>query len=260
MTLSLSFHDNFSFNEPASLISATSGGLVQTTNGNSEIHLCSAKLQIPKIDEHISRPRLAELLQKSTSQIGATLITGRAGTGKTALAAEFAKNYENVAWYSVEATDSDWETFSRYLIASFVQIGVVVDKTSKDVVPLVENLSAQVIEQQKKQSSTLLVLDDIHHVFDAEWFSEFFTTMLYLFAPHIHLLLLSRSSPAVPLWRLRSKQVLGVVDEKLLIFNEAETIELFERNGKSKKTAHLARKKSYGRISKLREMLEETTV
>ena len=53
------------------------------------------------------RPFFALILKKSSSQNGATLVTGRAETGKSALAAEFAAGYERVAWYLIDTAETD---------------------------------------------------------------------------------------------------------------------------------------------------------
>jgi ATP/maltotriose-dependent transcriptional regulator MalT len=62
----------------------------------------------------------------------------------------------------------------------------------------------------------LIVLDDIHHLFDAHWFGDFFNLLLYSLPAGSHLLMLCRSRPPGPVWRLRSKQMLDVLDERSL--------------------------------------------
>ena len=63
-----------------------------------------------------------------------------------------------------------------------------------------------------------------------------------------------------PLWRIRSKQVLGVIDEKLLAFNLDEIKEFFKKHGISDKKAANAHKKSFGRISRLKQFIESTLI
>ena len=62
----------------------------------------------------------------------------------------------------------------------------------------------------------LLVLDNVHHLFDAGWFPEFFRQMIISLGPETRLLMLCRSRPSAPLWRLRSKQMLNVIDETII--------------------------------------------
>ena len=102
------------------------------------------------------------------------------------------------------------------------------------------------------------MLDDIHNIFDAEWFKEFFVALLYGVTPEIHLVLLSRTKPPQPLWRARSKQVLGVIDEKLLTLNADEISELLRANKIAESLIKKAGKKSFGRISHLKQFIERT--
>jgi len=64
--------------------------------------------------------------------------------------------------------------------------------------------------------------------------------------------MMSRSAPPIPLWRFRSKQVLGVIDEKLLSFTCEEAEKLFKLYGLSKTKARKAQKDSFGRILRLK--------
>src|SRR4051794_2998240 len=72
------------------------------------------QLRVPEIGHILSRGRLVDLLDRSTGQFAATLISGRAGTGKTTLAADYARSRANVFWYSVGSADTSWEVFSNY--------------------------------------------------------------------------------------------------------------------------------------------------
>ena len=250
--MNFSFHENISYpdvaNNPEPL------NKPNATTASEEFHLFAEKLRAPQFERYIPRPRLSELLKKSSGQIGATMIIGRAGTGKTTLAMDFAKNYERVAWYRVEATETDWNVFSRYLAESFNEDRLNYKDLPVDVAPFVENLFAR-LAVFGSRDPLLLVFDDIHYIFDTDWFPEFFNTLLFSHAPNIHLLFLSRCNPTLPLWRLRSKQVLSVIDEKLLAFNELETEELFKFNGVSTKNALKEQKKLFGRISKLQDLI-----
>jgi ATP/maltotriose-dependent transcriptional regulator MalT len=120
--------------------------------------------------------------------------------------------------------------------------------------PFVEQLLEKVA--RRGSEPLLVVLDDIHHVFDADWFPEFFVSLLHSLSPRIHLLLLSRSKPPQPLWRLRSKQVLGVIDEKLLAFNLEETGEFLRQHEISPALAERAHAETFGRLSTLKRFIE----
>ncbi|MEO7660365.1 MAG: AAA family ATPase, partial [Pyrinomonadaceae bacterium] len=202
---------------------------VESDNAKQEMHILQDKLRIPGTDALIRRSRIDALLAKSVSQFPATLVSGRAGTGKTSIAANFASNFNKVAWYSVESTDISWPAFSRYFSASLP--GVSGQCCNSDLKKDHEVGQAEIARYMVKNFSgyytgggsetTLIVLDDIHHIFDAVWFDDFFNLLLYSLPPSTHLLLLCRSKPPSPLWRLRSKQMLNVLDERVIAFNLA---------------------------------------
>ena len=225
------------------------------------VKLFADKLRVPPVAEPLSRPRLIEHLGKSLAQFSATLITGRAGTGKTDLAADFARRSDFcVAWYKVETADSDWKIFSSYLLGSINQnCGENFDEFDLDelhVPVMTESLAARFAEAAAEKP-LLIVLDDLHSIFDADWFTDFFTGFVSSLAPNVHLVMIARSAPPLPLWRLRSKQVLGVMEEKLLSYSLAETVELFRKYNLPATIARNAHTLSYGKIAKLTEIIEK---
>jgi len=224
------------------------------------VKLFADKLRVPPVAEPIARPRLIEHLEKSLAQFSATLITGRAGTGKTALAADFARQSDCcVAWYKVETAESDWKVFSRYLSASLdlnCSDADLSESGAMEVSATSESLAAQFVAAAEEKP-VLIVLDDLHSVFDADWFGEFFNSFVPLLAPNVHLLLIARTLPPLQLWRLRSKQVLGVMDEKLLSFTQDETIELFRQHKLTSSAACSAHKLAYGKIARLAEIIKK---
>lgn len=233
------------------------------------LRLIADKLEIPPSGSCIKRPRLCEQLAKSLEHFNMTLVAGRAGTGKTALVADFARNsgYE-VAWYTVEAADADWEFFSNYFLGCFIKLcdeekaAEMQDLISRNgdlSVSQMTEAMAICLAMAAEKKSLLIVLDDAHCVFDAEWFTEFFQTLLIALPTNVHLLMLSRSLPALPLWRMRSKQMLGVIDETQLSFTAEETTALFDKYGIPTETAADAQQQSYGRIAKINQFVEQFT-
>jgi|ERR1035437_578809 ATP/maltotriose-dependent transcriptional regulator MalT len=228
------------------------------------LKLLDEKLQIPHFQNVLTRPRLHDLLDRSTDQFAATLVCGRAGTGKTVLAASHAEVSEKAAWYSIEPADRSWDVFASYFSAALFGIGSQSVKTShrrsltnREAIAefLVENLRAA--ESELGGRGLLLVLDNIHHLYDTFWFADLFNQLIYSLQPNIHVLMLARSKPPAPLWRLRSKQMLNVVDEDVLEFTAGETEQLCKLRGLPKSVAPKVHTASRGRISKLIESLDE---
>jgi len=86
----------------------------------------------------------------------------------------------------------------------------------------------------------LIVIEDLHLVYDAPWIVSFFRTLLPLLPTDVHVVIASRSLPPAPLWRMRSKQNLTVIDEPDLAFTRQEAIQLFELHGLSPDQAAIA--------------------
>lgn len=265
--MTMTFFVNDSFNTDESFFPRDAGG--NTSNpiadpASEDFHILSEKLSIPSFDGVLRRLRLNEMIEKSLSQFGATLISGRSGTGKTALAADFANNRSKVAWYSVESPDVDWRVFSRYfstgLNPSFSSVKTAAlgkPESGDPSTAVMSQFLADVfseLDARADEEPLLIVLDDLHHIFDAPWFGSFFNLLLYSLREDTQLLLLCRSRPPSPLWRLRSKQMLNVIDEKLLAFNCEETTKFFRRAGLSAKTARKAHADSFGRIAKVKQI------
>src|SRR5213594_4752 len=81
-----------------------------------ERHFIQEKITVPPDGLRISRSRLLQVLDGHIASYNATIINGRAGTGKTMLAADLAWHVQRVvAWYKVDAADSDLATFCEYL-------------------------------------------------------------------------------------------------------------------------------------------------
>ena len=217
-----------------------------------ENNLLADKFRVPHLtDGHIPRPRLQRHLRSSLNSIGAVLITGRAGSGKTALAADIARSYASVVWYRVEAADSAWQNFSGYLSEGILNQNFESNVHSVSV--FIEKILS--VPENTGRDPRLIILDDIHNVFDAEWFKEFFSTILFALPPLTHLIFLARSEPSFPLWRLRSKQVLAVFDETLLMFDRAETEMLCSGHAHLIKEIPRLYSESFGRIGKLRALI-----
>jgi LuxR family transcriptional regulator, maltose regulon positive regulatory protein len=207
----------------------------------------------------ISRRRLLNLLSESITCNASTVIQGRAGTGKTLLAADFASRCGRaVAWYTVDASDVDLNIFLRYLAASVARqrtgfaSGIVAQLgQSSSPLSLSDLAEAFAYELQKNEEPLLLVIDDLHLIYDADWLVPFFRRLLPLLAAEVHLIIIARSLPPTPLWRLRSKQALRVIDEAALNFTLQEARELLNRYGLNPHAATTALKHTLGRARAL---------
>src|SRR5688500_18802317 len=106
MTMTFSLHESIEPNSAFEHMEIwTNNGSATGASTSEKFHLILEKLRVPVCDTLIERPRMMSLVKRSQAQFPATLISGRAGTGKSALAAAFAAQNSKVCWYSVGSTD-----------------------------------------------------------------------------------------------------------------------------------------------------------
>ena len=228
----------------------------------SKLDLITEKIHMPAGPPRLSRSRLLEMLQKSMSSGTSSIVTGRAGSGKSALAVDFANNCGRpVAWYKVDAPEADPRLFFQYLIASIREqqprfgANAVMPLINQDMNRIAWLTDAFIYELAEGQDAgpLLIVIEDLHLVFDSEWLMPFFSRLLPLLPPNVHALITSRSLPPAPLWRMRSKQFLVVIEEETLAFSRTEAISLFETYGLSMEQANIALDHTHGRANALDE-------
>ena len=264
MTMSFLLHDSLSETESTEIgrpSGATSGK--QRVSVSTPVSLIEEKFHIPGCEQVLERERLFELLNRSVKQYGATLISGRAGTGKTVLAAGFARRQASASWFSIEPADSDWREFSSSFIASLFGPGKKIGKSSRESSPS-EAEHAELLTKcfnklghRRFKGPRLIVLDNVHHLFDVTWFSGFFRQLIMSLNGNVRLVMLCRSKPSAPLWRMRSKQMLNVIEENLLYFSESEAKELCRLRGLPEELGAAAYKRSFGRAANLTKQIDD---
>lgn len=227
------------------------------------MQLISEKLFAPQVVPRVSRPRLLSLLERNAELYAATVICGRAGTGKTLLATDFTRRCGRaVAWYRVDAADNHPEIFFQYLLESLrrQRLGVkggesLTGMRAEEMPRLAEAIAYEL--QEASGAPLLLVIDDLHLVYDEDWVAPFFSRFIPLLPGDVHALIVARSVPPAPLWRLRSKQQLSVLDEQYLAFTLEEAGDLFASYGLDRGAAVRPLAYSYGRAAVLDEIARQ---
>lgn len=221
--------------------------------------LITEKISVPKPFPMVSRLRLNKQLEDSLRSCTSTILSGRAGTGKTALALDFALNCgRKVCWYKVDAPEAELEVFFRYLTASIRKqrpaFGNTFSYLATTMPPEQIALLAEAFVYDLGEEGSeplLIVIEDLHLVCDSEWLVPFFKRLMPLLPAAVHLLITSRTMPPAPLWRMRSKQTLSVIDEEALAFTRQEAALLFKKHGLTQEHASVALDHTHGRASAL---------
>ena len=170
-----------------------------------------------------------------------------------------------MAWYKVDAPDGEIPVFFKYLITSIRQqrpdfgkatLAQLARTSTSDQMPLLAE--AFVYELVEGETNPLLiVIEDLHLVYDFEAVVPFFNRLLPLLPSEVHILITSRTMPPAPLWRMRSKQTLSVIEEEALGFTRQEAIELFASYQLSSEQATIALDHTRGRAAALARFAAE---
>ena len=210
------------------------------------MNILSIKLHRPAPPpKRIARPALTLRLNEGLeSGRPVTLISAPAGFGKTSCAAEWLADLPlPVAWLSLDADDNDPGRFFTYLAAALAKAGehldpgafarlrevarvlgsgqlppveVIADALIADVVDLAESGPARFV----------LALDDFHLIQERAILKVFEKLIGGLFQANrpqpMHLALLTREDPALPLARLRASGLLTEIRAEALRFSGGE--------------------------------------
>jgi LuxR family transcriptional regulator, maltose regulon positive regulatory protein len=187
----------------------------------------------------VLRPRLVQRLNEGL-QAGRrlTLISAPAGFGKSMCASEWAASLggQPVAWLSLDASDNDPGRFFTYFIAALQKLdpaarlpGVGVEMAGvlqAGQLPPAEVISTSLINDllalTGSASRSLLFLDDFH-VIQNSFILAVLEKLISNLPSTLHLVLLTREDPALPLARLRANNLLTEVRAADLRFTAAET-------------------------------------
>ena len=157
----------------------------------------------------VRRPQLIERLGGAL-EVPLTLVSAPAGFGKTTLLSEWAAEaYASIAWISLDEGDNDPRGFATYLAAALSTVGIDLDEEVPSTLngartPL-EGLMVAVINRVFEFSGDIiLVLDNFHALTDSE-IHEALEFLLEHQPAQLHLVLLTRADPPLPLARYRLK-------------------------------------------------------
>ncbi|GAC1446838.1 MAG: hypothetical protein NVSMB56_09360 [Pyrinomonadaceae bacterium] len=199
-----------------------------------------AKLLPPRLTpELLPRPRLIERLRANLKR-PFTLVAASAGYGKTTLVAEFVKTHaQDFIWYQLDHTDADPFVFLGYIAHGLQQ---VIPNFGDTILTYLQESASELAQRperavdvllnevfEKVEQQLILVLDDYHHL-GAETPVHAVVDRLLAYLPDtLHVIIISRDVPPLAIARLKSKNSLEIVDREELVFNDAETQELFRR-------------------------------
>jgi ATP/maltotriose-dependent transcriptional regulator MalT len=192
--------------------------------------LLATKLHVPRPQPgFVPRRRLVETLEEGLAR-GRVLVCAPAGSGKTALLADWARGGGRpVAWLGLDGGDSDPARFWRYTVAALdrarpglaARVGPPPPRSFGGLVTaLINELAAD-----PGPDGVLLVLDD-YHLIDSGPVHESVAFLLENLPPSLRVVVSGRADPPLPLARLRARGQLAELRAADLRFTGEEAAAL----------------------------------
>jgi LuxR family maltose regulon positive regulatory protein len=198
--------------------------------------LLATKLYIPpRRAGLVPRPRLMARLDEALRlQHRLTLVSAKAGTGKTTLVSEWLRQQEQpTQWLSLDSSDNEPRRFLSYLLAALHRVGIEGEpsRLESPQLPATEALVAELINDVVSSAiSFLLVLDD-YHLIQNEWTHQTVGFLAEHLPPRMHLVLITRVDPPLPLARLRGRGQITEIRDHDLRFTAEEAARFLQEMG-----------------------------
>jgi LuxR family maltose regulon positive regulatory protein len=197
--------------------------------------LLETKLHPPRTRQRfVHRARLLERLEQAMDARLA-LVSAPAGFGKSSLVATWLETTQRdkrrVAWFSIDADDSDPTTFWRYVTSALER---AMPERHDDDGPLLDPneprmdvaLGRLINELGAVSDEVVLVLDDYHEVASAE-IHESMAYLLEHMPANLHVVVITRADPSLPLARMRARGELVEIRAADLRFTDDEAATYF---------------------------------
>ena len=205
--------------------------------------LLEPKLHLPRLHTNlVERERLLTLLDAGLER-KLTLITAPPGFGKTTLLLQWLAHQntpDSFAWVALDAGDNDPIRFWRYVLTAcqsfqsdhghevLNQLSTIAPSPFEPS-PLETILTTFLNALTRHAHDGILILED-YQLITSPYIHQTITFLLDHLPPTLHLILLSRSDPPLPLARLRARGDLCEIHTAELRFSQEETLTFLQQN------------------------------
>jgi LuxR family maltose regulon positive regulatory protein len=207
------------------------------------VPLLQTKLQRPRIMRNvISRPHLWALIDRGLDK-PMTLVCAGAGFGKSTLVSSWVGHTatqspsgvpQPAAWLSLDANDNDPLLFFTYIVAALQTVAAGACEDTSSLLQSLQQPRRELLfttlinEMVLLPSRIVLVLDD-YSVIHNEVIDEFLIKLVRSAPQQLHLVLITRRNPPLPLPQLRAADEITEIRSQDLRFSHEETVHYLSR-------------------------------
>jgi LuxR family maltose regulon positive regulatory protein len=201
----------------------------QSNSSNPGSGLLNTKLMPPRLHASmVPRPDLLARLDESLSR-KLIVVSAPTGFGKTTLVAMWlAERPLHSAWLALDENDNDPVRFWTYVVTALRSFDVAAGKTALAALAASQPAALQMIltglinDLARLPDDCVLVLDD-YHLIETPEIRESVAFLLQHLPSALHVVLVTRQEPDLPLGLLRARDELLEIDTASLRFTPAET-------------------------------------
>lgn len=199
--------------------------------------LLLTKLYIPPPNPRIvDRPRLIRRLNEGLEQgCKLTLVSASVGYGKTTLVSNWVSTLNrSVAWLALDTEDDDPLRFWTYVIAALQTIQPELGQTALTALqtaqpPLIEPILSDLINQIAVLSDEIVLVLDDYHLLESSSLHQGLNFLLEHLPPQMHLVIITREDPPLPLAQMRAKGEVIELRVNDLRFTEEESAQFLNQ-------------------------------
>jgi LuxR family maltose regulon positive regulatory protein len=200
-------------------------------------HVLVTKLHPPAPNpKAVERERLIQQLNQGLEAgRSLSLVSALAGFGKSSCVSEWVRHLAlPVAWLSLDAADDDPARFFTYVVASLQKIDEELGRELDSILESGQDPPAQAIftalldELERYEGRFLLVLDDFQ-VIQERAILDVLEILVTNIPPQLHLVIVTREDPPIPLARLRANNQMTEIRAEQLHFTSIEAGSFFNK-------------------------------
>ncbi|MGQ8337850.1 LuxR C-terminal-related transcriptional regulator [Sunxiuqinia sp. A32] len=165
-----------------------------------------------------------------------TLISAPAGYGKsTAISQWIDHNCLQYLWYYLDKSDNDITNFLLYTVTGIQSVYNNIGTEALKLLesngnPTFETIASHIINDLYEIQEHFYIVFDDYHLIENQQINQLISFLLQNLPDNIHIVLITRSDPSIPLARLRSQQLVSDIRLSDLCFNANNIYDFFKKS------------------------------